>query len=153
MQDQRTDDQPHFAKASRGGQQSMITGSMAGVQKEVESPRMVEAEVQAVKEFEVSPEVARHVAVQRDTVEIPPDLQQLGVQQAPQDQTATTTVLPNLALPLTDDQIGEGLQAGIRTSFRWLAAWCKRQLEKVHVHLKKIHGHFIRVMERESTEK
>ncbi|HLB60350.1 MAG TPA: hypothetical protein VJL83_01980 [Patescibacteria group bacterium] len=144
MQDQNNDDQ----------QQSPVTNGVSGLHKEQEVPRLnEEPTIEAVKEFEVSPEVARHVTVQRDTVEIPPDLRQLGVQHAPQDQTAAATVLPNLTLPLTDDQIGEGLQAGIRTSFRWLAAWCVKQLEKLHVHLKKIHGHFIRVMEGESTEK
>ncbi len=36
---------------------------------------------------------------------------------------------PKIKLPLTDGQINEGLHHKIWESIRWLAEWCKRQLE------------------------
>ncbi len=50
-----------------------------------------------------------------------------------------------IALPLTDDQIIQGLQQNVTNSWRWLAQWCLRKLKQLHLILKSIHGQIVRI--------
>lgn len=94
-------------------------------------------------EMELPKEVsAVGVKVQPASVTIPQPVQQMGV-------TATGTNVPlgtgaAVALPLTDEQIAQGLHQGITSSWRWLAEWCIRRLKQVHVGIKYVHGKLFR---------
>lgn len=82
------------------------------------------------QEIELPKEVAAAgVRVQPTTVQLPQPVVQMGVTpvgSAAQPQ-ATTVVLP-----LTDDQIVQGLKQSITSSWRWLAEWCVRKLKQLH---------------------
>ena len=42
---------------------------------------------------------------------------------------------PKIKLPLTDDQIQQGLHHKVWESIRWLAVWCIRKIQIMHSHL------------------
>lgn len=44
---------------------------------------------------------------------------------------------PKITLPLTDDQIMNGLHRKIWESVRWLAEWCVRQMQLAHQNVKR----------------
>lgn len=81
-------------------------------------------------EIELPKEVASAgVRVQPATVQLPQSVAQMGVTSVGQTtQSQATTV----ALPLTDDQIAQGLKLGITSSWRWLAQWCVRKIKQLH---------------------
>lgn len=73
--------------------------------------------------------VAVGVSARPTNVKLPPAVQQFGVRAVGQPQgsaQARTT-----ALPLTDDQIAQGLKVGVTNSWRWLAQWCVRRIEQL----------------------
>lgn len=118
---------------------SVPVGSMA---KEVEpAAGAVEAPVMTEigKETELAPEVRQAgVRMQADAIELPKVASQLGVRAvAP---AASPVAVAAVALPLTDDQIAQGLQQSLVTSWRWLAEWCARQLKQAHILLRSVHG-------------
>lgn len=82
------------------------------------------------------------VAVQPTTIPIPAPVAKLGVQPG-----AANVPMPpaTVTLPITDDQIAQGLGKSVRESFRWLAEWCVRRLKQVHMGLQSIHGKLTRV--------
>ncbi|MCX6793518.1 MAG: hypothetical protein NTY06_00235 [Candidatus Gottesmanbacteria bacterium] len=95
------------------------------------------------QETELSPEVASSgVKIRPTTIPISPAAAQLGVKAAGQNIPA---VSPAVTLPLSDDQIAQGLKQSIWSSWRWLAQWCVRRLKQVHMGLKNIHGRLTRV--------
>lgn len=88
------------------------------------------------QEVEVSPEIASSgVKVQPTTIPIPQSVQTMGVKPVGQNVPGAP---PAVALPLSDEQIAQGLRESIWSSWRWLAQWCVRKL-------KQIHGRFMRV--------
>lgn len=95
------------------------------------------------KELELEPQVEKVIEVQKEEIELPPPLPKMGVSQTGAELPVSA---PAVSLPLTDDKITTGLGASILESLRWLAEWCLRQLKKVHVKLKKVHGKFVRVI-------
>lgn len=116
--------------------------------KEVERPSAVSSEspIRTIAaETELPKEVASAgVTMHPTSIPIPPKLSHIGVKPAGNNVSAQpkpTTV----ALPLTDDQIAQGLHQGIKSSWRWLAQWCLRRLKQLHVGLKTIRGKLIRV--------
>lgn len=127
--------------------QAGISGT--SVHKEIEfSSGMASPELGLVdagtQEIELPKEVASvGVTAQPTTVQLPPNVQNLGVQ--PVGQSGPAGQATTVVLPLTDDQIAQGLHQGITSSFRWLAEWCIRRLKQVHVGLKFIHGKLFRI--------
>lgn len=98
-------------------------------------------------EIELPVEVEKAGVVSfKETVELPPDVKNLGV-----TQTGTavpiqiTPVLPQVDLPISDNLVVAGLHASIGNAFRWLATWCIKKLKKAHIALKVIHGKITRV--------
>lgn len=84
----------------------------------------------SAQEVELPKEVAQSgVKVQPTTIPIPAPVSQLGVQPAGQNVTTQTQPRP---VPLTDDQIVEGLKQGVTSSWRWLAEFCVRRLKQLH---------------------
>ena len=133
------------ANASMNGAQTAQQPISPTSAREFEAQPVQEAQVEEVKEYEVPKEVASHVQVPKEQVEIPPDLKKMGVQ-APASQTPMqNSQVSSIPLPLTDDQIGTGLHAEVKSSIRWLAEWCLKQLKTIHFHLKQAGTHFMRV--------
>lgn len=96
------------------------------------------------KELEVAPEVSEAgLEVRREEIELPPPLPKIGVTQTGAELPVSPTPVP---LPLTDDKIVTGTGAPVISSLRWLVEWCLRQLKKVHIKLKKVHGRITRVV-------
>ena|SRR3989344_9182272 len=122
--------------------QSQPVSTPAGIEMEVTpagEPLMEEA-----NEYEVPKEVASHVQKTSETIELPPDLKKIGLQVPPAQTSALQLQTNGKTLPLTDDQIGIGLNADIKTSVRWWSVWCLKQLKKMHLTLKKVGEHFVR---------
>ena len=103
--------------------------------------------VSIVPEMGSSSELPKEVAsagvtIQPTTIPIPKPVAQMGVTPGPANipmPTAGTT------LPITDEQIAQGLGKSIKESFRWLAEWCVRRLKQIHIGLQSIHGKLVRV--------
>lgn len=105
-------------------------------------------EAQSLKEIgreaPLAPEVgAAGVTIHPTSVTIPPPVAQLGVKQV--GDTPVAGPVQAVALPLTDDQIAQGLHQGITSSWRWLAQWCVRRLKQLHLVLKNVHGKVLQV--------
>ena|SRR3989338_7183007 len=90
-----------------------------------------------IKEHEPDPEIEEHVEVRKETVEVPPDLKNMGVQaHQPQHFSGAQKV----QLPISDDKVLQGQKAPINTSLRWLAEFCIYLLRRAHIQLKIAHG-------------
>ncbi|MBI5018807.1 hypothetical protein HZB58_00865 [Candidatus Gottesmanbacteria bacterium] len=117
-----------------------VVGSMAKevapIVGAVEAPLMAEVG----KDTELSPEVRMAgVSMKSDSIELPHIVQKMGVSAVgpaapPASQVAAIT------LPLTDDQIAQGLHQSLMSSWRWLAEWCERQLKQAHILLTSAKG-------------
>lgn len=105
-----------------------------------------EAGLRAVgQEWELPKEVAQAgVKVQPTSVQIPSGLAQMGVKPLKQTPTINNSGTV-IALPLTDDQIMQGLQQNVTNSWRWLAQWCLRKLKQLHLIIKTMHGKIVRI--------
>jgi len=115
-----------------------------GFSKEGDMPRASEPLMQEVPEFEIPKEVGSHVSKVQEHIEIPPDLKSIGVSTPHSHGKVSDALQKDLTLPLTDDQIGKGLKADIKSSFRWLAVWCRKQLRKAGFDLKEVGQHSVR---------
>ena len=122
--------------------------SVGSVAKEYESPVSPDIKPEEIQEYQVSKEVSAHVQIRTEKPDIPPDLIQIGVTHAPSDQNMSAPVSNQVSVPLNDDQINDGLHHPITDSIRWLAEWCLVQLKRAHVHLTKVKGRYIRVLEK-----
>ena len=110
---------------------STPVGVSSGIQKEQEPIASSETGLtETMTEIEVSPELEKAGIEKRsETIELPPDLQKMGVvATGPSQPVVTATV----SLPLTDDQIAQGLKHGVTNSWRWLAEWCIRRIKQFH---------------------
>jgi len=85
------------------------------------------------------------VTIHPTTIPIPPPVAQMGVQPGAANIPMPTA---NTVLPISDDQIAQGLGKSIQESFRWLAEWCIRRLKQAHLGLQSIHGKLVRVQSR-----
>ena len=122
---------------------------VAGVSKEAEIMPVKAVDIVQIPEYERPSEVPPPIEVVKAHIDVPADLTAIGVSNSPHDVPAIqATQGTTPSMPLTDDQIGEGLSKKPSSSFRWLAEWCRRQLMKLHITLQKVQGHFIRVKER-----
>lgn len=129
-------------------QNNIPAGQAVSSQKERETASVATEVLQPLStEVELPKEVEKAgVTFQRETVEIPPDVQKLGVQHAgPTTPVANMPVLPQVVLPISDQQVVAGLHVHITNALLWLAIWCIKRLKKAHLALKNIHGEIIRV--------
>lgn len=137
--------QPKTDDTSLSGGDVMPTG-ISGISKEVETGGLPPAEHlrPAAPETELPKEVAQAgVKIHPTTVPIPPNVTQLGIKPAGANIPQATP--ESIALPLSEDQIAQGLHESVVSSWRWLAQWCIRRLKQMHVGLKTIHGTLTRV--------
>ncbi len=96
------------------------------------------------QDIELPKEVgAAGMRVTPTTVAIPPSVSQQGVKPVGPVTTASASV--PVSLPLSDDQIAQGLKQGVASSWRWIAEWCVRRLKQAHMAIKSIHGKLVRV--------
>lgn len=123
---------------------TVVQPTSGGFSKEADMPRSAEPMIQEVPEFEVPKEVANHVAKVQEHIEIPPDLKSIGVTTPHSHGKVSDSLQKDLTLPLTDDQIGNGLKADVKSSVRWLSEWCVKQLKRIHIQLKQVGSHFVR---------
>lgn len=79
------------------------------------------------------------------SIEIHPDLKKAGLKSV---DSASLDPKQRVHLPISDDQVMEGLEEPISSSFRWLAEVARFMLNKSHIGLKKFHGKVIRVLKR-----
>lgn len=93
------------------------------------------------QEMPLSNEVAKAgVTIQPTTIELPANVQKLGVKSIGANVPPVYVSSSTKTLPLTDEQIAQGLHQSVTSSWRWLAEWCERQLKQAHIMLKTIHG-------------
>lgn len=96
------------------------------------------------QDIELPKEVgASGVRVTPTTVTIPQSVSQQGVK--PVGPVAPASAAVPVSLPLSDDQIAQGLKQGVANSWRWVAEWCVRRLKQAHTAIKSIHGKLVRV--------
>lgn len=110
--------------------------------KEVE-PTADFSQIKEVVEHEPEKEVEKFVTPRAETISLPPELKNLGL------QAASTTKFPtykNLKLPISDEKIVVGLRAPVTSSLRWLATFAAYLLAQAHLVLKTVHGRVIRVI-------
>ncbi|MFS8158899.1 MAG: hypothetical protein ACMG6E_01555 [Candidatus Roizmanbacteria bacterium] len=124
------------------GNRSISVGSAERGQVIVEQPPHQEAPLRELVEHEPDAEVAEVVEVKKDVVDVPPDLQQIGVQST---GTSDFVTEKEVELPLPDEQVYKGLSAPITSALRWFAESCLKILKKAHQTLKVVHGHVVRV--------
>lgn len=97
------------------------------------------------KDTGLPPEVkTAGVSMQSDTIELPHIVSQMGVTAVGPAAPPVAGAAATITLPLTDDQIAQGLHQSLLSSWRWLAEWCDRQLRQAHVLLGSAKGKPIR---------
>jgi hypothetical protein len=114
---------------------------VSGIAKELESGGLPPSEQlrPATPDIEVPKEVAgAGIKIQPTTIPLPPNVAHMGIKPAGTNIPANSSQTVNL--PLSEDQIAQGLHQSIVSSWRWLAEWCIRRLKQMHVGLKTIHG-------------
>lgn len=107
--------------------------SIGGISKEGEKIGLTSGEISIAEigkpELELPKELsAIGISTQPTTVQVPQQVSQLGVKPAGDNVSLGTG--SSVSLPLTDDQIAQGLKQGITSSWRWLAEWCRRRLKQ-----------------------
>lgn len=90
-------------------------------------------------------ELEKYIEVERDVPAIHPDLKKAGLQ-----AIDTTSLDPKqrVHLPIPDEQIMEGLDEPLSSSFRWLAEFALFILKRAHLALKRVHGKVVRVIQK-----
>jgi hypothetical protein len=108
---------------------SNVGGS--GIGKEGELSPSGDFPIQEIHREVELPKEVRSVGVksQPTVVAIPRPVQQMGVK--PSGQNIQVGKGETVVLPLTQNQISEGLTKGIVDSWRWLAIWCIRRLKQL----------------------
>ena len=117
-----------------------------GISKEQEASAVIPSEAlsEVSSEIEMAQEVEQ-AGVKKigETIELPPDVKKLGV--TPSVPAVTSTALPSVVLPISDQKVIQGLHIEMANALRWLAVWCIKRLKKAHIALKAVHGKIIRV--------
>ena len=102
-------------------------------------------EIKEPFEDNVEEEVRSFVSPRAETIELPPDLKKLGLQETSHSKFPS---YKNIKLPLSDEKIIVGQKAPITSSVHWLATFAMYILAQAHLGLKVVHGRVIRVLKR-----
>lgn len=102
-----------------------------------------EVGLQEAVEHKLGEEVSPFVQKRAESIKLPDDLKQAGVQST---ETTQYPIYQDVKLPLSDEKIEAGLHAPITSSFRWLATLAIYILRTAHLQLKIVHGHVRRVL-------
>jgi hypothetical protein len=76
------------------------------------------------------------VTVHPTTVKLPQNVVQAGLTPVAKGTNAVPTG-QGVTLPLSDEQIVQGLHKGVKTSWRWFAEWCVRRMKQMHLPIPK----------------
>lgn len=141
---------PNITSNRPSGNTTPAVSAGVGTSKEHEGIGSLSASIEKGAQISVEPEIPKEVEVVGvksvpETVEIPPDVKNLGVTQPVSSQQISSMTLPQITLPISDGQVVAGLHADFRNAVHWLALWCVRRLQKAHVMLKRVHGKIVRV--------
>ncbi len=101
------------------------------------------SQIKEVVEHEPEAEVEKFVTPRAESIELPPDLKKLGLQQASTTQFPT---LQNVKLPISDEKVVVGMHAPVTSSIRWLATFAIYLLARANLGLKVVKGKVVRVM-------
>lgn len=143
-------DNNHVAGSKSAPKTQTAVSDISSIAKEKEILRATGTEVvqELPHELEIPKEV-ENVGVAKvhgEVIELPPDVKKLGLTPTgASTPVKTTTALPQVILPISDQQVVVGLHTQVILSLRWLATWCIRRLKKAHIVLKTIHGKIVRV--------
>lgn len=112
-----------------------VTTATIGIGKESEGISILDSETglqAAGVEMELPKEVSAVGVKQQPTVvPIPPPISQLGVK--PVGSNIPVQTRPSFVMPLSDNELAQGLHISVINSFRWLAQWCQKQLKMLKV--------------------
>ncbi len=97
----------------------------------------------SVEHKELDEEVKPYIQVHEEVAEVPPVLQQMGVQATPTAHVQTQQEVKTL---ISDEEIVKGLHQPTTSSFRWLAELALYLLKRAHITLKTVHGKLTRVV-------
>lgn len=101
-------------------------------------------EIHEVVEHQPEPEVQPYVEPRPEKVQVPQDLQDVGVESTGSTQFPSYN---SIKLPISDDRVLQGLHRPISSSLRWLAEFCLHLLKKAHIRLRMAHGKAVRMFE------
>lgn len=136
---------PPASSPNTGGSAVPLTGSMAKEQAPMTVTPEAPVIVELGKDADLPHEVQRAgVTMQSDSVTLPKVVQNMGVTAVGSSAPPVSAPAVTVVLPLTDDQIAQGLHQSLVSSWRWLAEWCERQLKQAHILLTSAHGKIIR---------
>ena len=93
----------------------------------------------------LSPEVAEYIKHHDEKVKIPEALKQIGIEADAKDQTIEE-VVEGPKLPLSDQQIADGLKQPMSMSVRWLSLFLLYILQQAHYTIKTVKGHVTRIV-------
>ena len=139
---------PITVKAPEQSADTTVTESVQAGEtaEDVESGLREFSPLQEAVEHEIQDdEVKEFVEATPENVSVPADLHQQGVQAT---QATNFPSYQAVKLPITDEQVVEGLKQPQTSSFRWLAEFAMYLLKKAHITLKTVHGHVERVVKR-----
>lgn len=125
--------------------QPQMQSSPATPETEPSVTKSVEVRSEATPEKKLSPEVAEYIKQQDETVKIPEALKAIGIEADAKDQEFKE-VVEGPQLPLTDQQIADGLKQPINMSVRWLSLFLLYILQQAHYTIKTVKGHVTRVI-------
>lgn len=97
------------------------------------------------KERKLSPEVVEYIKHHDEKIKIPEALKEIGVVADAKDQEIEE-VVEGPKLPMSDQQIVDGLKQPMSMSVRWLSLFLLYILQQAHYTIKTIHGHVKRVV-------
>ncbi|MDO9028395.1 MAG: hypothetical protein Q7U68_06005 [Candidatus Roizmanbacteria bacterium] len=100
--------------------------------KEAEPVAVEKFEIKEVVEHKPEEETGPYISPRAETIELPPDLQKLGLQPV---QSTKFPSYKNIKLPLSDEKIIVGQKAPITSSLRWLATLALYILGQAHLGL------------------
>jgi hypothetical protein len=102
-----------------------------------EEDQPTEALKQQVEQAPPEELVEVRVSPEEEEVKISQELEQLGVQGVPPVRPPAVSDSDDdddnvIVLPLSEEEIEEGLHRKVRDSFRWLAEWCLKIVKMAH---------------------
>lgn len=141
---QQPSDQTIWQPASPAGGPISIGHPEAGPPARTDTQtKPAEASVQTVEHkpvLELKKEIlpgVEEVHHHSEPISLPSQVQDAGVSSVPLPIGANTYIPPPQELPLTHQEVTDGLHKPIKKSIRWLAEWCVKQLKEAHLGAKR----------------
>jgi len=111
------------------------------IRKSAETPAL-----QETIEQQPTQDVSSFLTKKHESIQLPPDLSAIGVKST--EDTETNSFFDKVKLPISDDEVLQGMHAPITSSFRWLATFATYLLLQAHLTLRVMHGKVVRVARR-----